>query len=60
MVYGTRVDYAQYHERGQGVPRRGFMPYGEQVEGFVVRRAVEHILGLTRGSLGGPTGFSGR
>ena len=58
LIYGVDLFRALKHEGGLfGLPRRGFMPYGHQVDDFVARRATEHILGLTPGSLAGPVGF---
>ena len=57
LTWGVNLFYAVRHEAGLLVPRRGFMPYGDQVDDFVARRATEHILGITPGSLGGPLGF---
>lgn len=56
--YGTRLNYAWCHEaRKSNLPRRGFMPYAQQVDEFTMRRATEHILGFPVGTLGGPVGF---
>jgi len=52
MRWGTRVPYAAFHEEGEGVPRRAFMPLGQDAADFASRRAVEHVLRLTPGSLG--------
>ena len=53
MRYGTQVPYAKYHEAGEGVPERAFMPEGRAAADFAARRGLENILGLTPGSLGG-------
>ena len=51
LDFGTRVPYAIEHERGDHVPRRGFMPYGEQVSTFFARRSAEYILRYPPGSI---------
>lgn len=45
LRYGTRVPYAFKHMLGQGVPYRRFIPYGDQIDGFIVRRSAEFIMG---------------
>lgn len=57
LVFGIDLYRAFKHERGEGVPRRGFMPRGEQVDNFAARRSAEYVLGLPPGSLSGPIGF---
>ena len=51
LEFGTRVPYAASHELGDGIPRRGFMPYGEQVAPYFARRALEYILRYPPGSI---------
>lgn len=57
LIFGVDLYYALKHEIGLFVARRGFMPYGEQVDSFVAHRAAERILGYQPGVLGGPVGF---
>lgn len=61
LRYGTRLNYAWCHEaRKSNLPRRGFMPYGNQIDEFTLRRCAEHVLKYPPGSLGGPIGFQPR
>jgi len=56
LRFGTRVPYAKFHETGtQHMPARNFMVQGQDARkaaDFAARRAVEHVLRLTPGSLG--------